>query len=147
MGGRTVLELVRDAATMATSAAGGTRGGGDSGDGTGTDAADLPEHGIRVGDVIIVAEMQSSSATASAGTHGKGGKGKSAGKAGMGGAKNLEKIGTRAVVVRVQRASLSVALDEDDETKGKGEDGGGEGASFEGRLWVVKIADDVTYKR
>lgn len=50
--------------------------------------------------------------------------------------KELEGKGCRGVVTRVGRAAVWVALDEDE-----GEGVGGK------RLWLVKLANDVTYKR
>ncbi|KAM4054819.1 AAA domain-containing protein [Hirsutella rhossiliensis] len=100
LGGKTVLELGPDAATAA-------------GDGN------LPEHGVRAGDIVLIAEQPAGSAKKRE-------------------AKELERGGARGVVVRVQRAAVGVALDE-----GKDEDGGG----FSGRVWMVKLADEVTYRR
>lgn len=104
-GGRTVLELVPDPATTATS--------GDDGQ------LLLPEHGIRVGDVVVVAEQPAGGAR----------------KREVG---DLERKGARGVVSRVKRESVAVALGEEKEDAV---------ASMGARLWVVKLADDVTYKR
>lgn len=51
--------------------------------------------------------------------------------------KGLEAKGARGVVVRVQRGSVGVALDREEE----------EEVHEGGKLWVVKLANDVTYKR
>ncbi|PHH74524.1 hypothetical protein CDD83_4557 [Cordyceps sp. RAO-2017] len=99
-GGRTVLELGPDAAT----------GGG---------GGQLPEHGVRAGDIVLVAEQP-------------------AGGAKRREVRELERRGARAVVVRVHRGAVAVALDE-----GRDEDG----AAFAGRVWLVKLADEVTYRR
>ncbi|PNY29564.1 DNA polymerase alpha-associated DNA helicase A [Tolypocladium capitatum] len=99
LGGRTVLELAPDAAT--TGAAG-----------------ELPEHGVRTGDIVLVAEQP-------------------AGAAKKREVRELESKGVRGVVVKVQRGAVGVALDE-----GRDDDGG-----FPGRVWVVKLADEVTYRR
>lgn len=105
-GGRTVLELVSDPAVSSSEA--------------GADGQPLlPEHGIRVGDVVVVAEQPSGSAR----------------KREVG---DLEKKGASGVVSKVKRESVSVALGEEKEDVA---------ASLGGRLWVVKLADDVTYKR
>jgi DNA polymerase alpha-associated DNA helicase A len=96
LGGKTVLELVLDTAV----------GGGD-----------LPEHGIRVGDIVSVAEQPAGSARKRE-------------------VRELEAKGARGVVVRVQKGSVGVALDREEEDVSEG-----------GRLWVVKLANDVTYKR
>lgn len=96
LGGKAVVELVPDAAV----------GGGD-----------LPEHGIRVGDIVSVAVLP-------------------AGGARKRELRELEEKGARGVVVRVQRAGVGVALDREEEDVVEA-----------GRLWVVKLANDVTYKR
>ncbi|UNI14469.1 DNA helicase [Purpureocillium takamizusanense] len=103
LGGRTVVQLAPDAATS-----GGGGGGGD-----------LPEHGIRTGDIVLVAEQPAGSAKKRE-------------------VKELEKKGVRGVVVKVQKGAVGVALDE-----GKDDDAGG----FSGRVWIVKLADEVTYRR
>ncbi|KAK3178553.1 hypothetical protein OEA41_000690 [Lepraria neglecta] len=76
------------------------------------------EHGVRVGDIVRVGEQP------------KGGERKKE-KA------TMENRGCEGVVVRVNNKGLQVALGE-----GKGEEDG-----LGGRLWVVKLANDVTYKR
>lgn len=107
LGGRTVVELVPDPAVSSSS------GAGDGG------TPVLPEHGIRAGDVVVVAAQAAG-----------GGKGVVGGDPAAKGAKG--------VVARVTRGAVGVALDEE------GEDAVG---SMSGRVWVVKLADDVTYKR
>jgi DNA polymerase alpha-associated DNA helicase A len=97
LGGKTVLELGPDGATSST--------------------GELPEHGIRTGDIVLVAEQPAGSAKKRE-------------------VKELERKGARGVVTRVQRAAVSVALDE-----GKDE------VLFSGRVWMVKLADEVTYRR
>ena len=52
--------------------------------------------------------------------------------------RELEEKGCRGVVTRVGRGSVWVALDEERE---------GEGVVGGKRLWLVKLANDVTYKR
>ncbi|KAK0389585.1 hypothetical protein NLU13_3160 [Sarocladium strictum] len=96
-GGKTVLELGPDSATSAS--------------------GDLPEHGIRVGDIVLVAEQPAGSAKKRE-------------------VKDLEKKCSRGVVTRINRGAINVALDE-----GKDE------VAFGGRVWAVKLADEVTYKR
>lgn len=98
LGGKTVLELCLDSAI---------------GDG------DLPEHGIRVGDIVLVA-------------------GQPAGSAKKKEAKELEAKGSRAVVTKVSKSAVSVALDREDDDAD---------ANLTGRLWLVKLANDITYKR
>ncbi|KAJ4009040.1 hypothetical protein NW766_009223 [Fusarium irregulare] len=97
LGGRTVLELSPDAATGS--------------------ADELPEHGLRTGDIVLVAEQPAGSAKKRE-------------------VKDLEKKGARGVVTKVSRGWVAVAIDE-----------GKEEVSFTGRVWAVKLADEVTYKR
>ncbi|KAH6606623.1 DNA helicase [Trichoderma cornu-damae] len=97
LGGKTVLELSPDSATSTT--------------------GELPEHGIRTGDIVLVAEQPAGSAKKRE-------------------VKELERKGARGVVTKVQRAAVSVALDE-----------GKDDATFSGRVWMVKLADEVTYRR
>ena len=99
LGGKTVLELSPDSATA-------------SADG------DLPEHGIRTGDIVVVAEQPAGSAKKRE-------------------VKELEAKGSRGVVTRVGRGAVWVALNGEDD----------EGVVGARRLWVVKLANDVTYKR
>ncbi|CVK89028.1 related to HCS1-DNA helicase A [Fusarium mangiferae] len=97
LGGRTVLELSPDAATGSPD--------------------ELPEHGLRTGDIVLVAEQPAGSAKKRE-------------------VKDLEKKGARGVVTRVSRGWIAVAIDE-----------GREEVGFLGRVWAVKLADEVTYKR
>ncbi|KAL9101582.1 MAG: hypothetical protein Q9163_003182 [Psora crenata] len=76
------------------------------------------EHGIRVGDIVRIGEQP------------KGGEKKKE-KALM------ERRGVEGVVIRVRGRGVEVAVSE-----GKGEEEG-----LSGRLWVVKLANDATYKR
>ncbi len=98
LGGRTVLELSPDSAT------------------SGSDG-ELPEHGIRTGDVVLVSDQPAGSAKKRE-------------------IKNLEKKGARGVVVKLRKDAVAVALDEEKED-----------APITGRAWLVKLADDVTYRR
>ncbi|OLN88567.1 DNA polymerase alpha-associated DNA helicase A [Colletotrichum chlorophyti] len=100
LGGRTVLELNPDPAVS------GGAGG------------ELSEHGLRPGDIVLVAEQP-------------------AGNAKKREVRELESKGARGVVTRVRNESIGVAVDE-----GKGEE-----REFNGRVWIVKVADDVTYRR
>ncbi|KAI1872634.1 hypothetical protein JX265_005514 [Neoarthrinium moseri] len=97
LGGKTVLELSPDSANSST--------------------GELPEHGIRTGDIILVSEQPAGSAKKKE-------------------IKDLEKKGVRGVVTKVKKDSVSVAADEEKED-----------ASITGRVWLVKLADDVTYRR
>jgi DNA polymerase alpha-associated DNA helicase A len=99
LGGKTVVELGPDSATA-------------SADG------ELPEHGVRTGDIVVVAEQPAGSARKRE-------------------VKELEAKGGRGVVVRVGRSAVEVALDGE-------EDGDVLGSK---RMWIVKLANDVTYKR
>ncbi|CAL3962023.1 unnamed protein product [Diplocarpon coronariae] len=106
-GGQSVVALAPDPATS------GRAGRGGDGDGDG----ELPEHGIRAGDIVVVSEQ-------------------AAGSARRRELRELEARGARGVVTKVQRAAVWVALDgEEDEVAGGK------------RMWIVKLANDVTYKR
>ncbi|KXH53195.1 hypothetical protein CSIM01_13318 [Colletotrichum simmondsii] len=98
LGGRTVLELSSDPAVASSS-------------------GELPEHGLRPGDIVLISEQP-------------------AGNAKKKEVKELESKGARGVVTRVRREVVGVAVDE-----GKGEE-----REFTGRVWIVKVADDVTYR-
>ncbi|KAI9791533.1 MAG: hypothetical protein M1833_001517 [Piccolia ochrophora] len=95
LGGKTVLDLELDSAV----------GGGD-----------LPEHGIRTGDVVSIQEQIAGSS------------------------KKKDKLdkkneGSQGVVTKVSTSRVAVALDKDDEEVPSA------------RMWIVKLANDVTYKR
>ncbi|ERS95582.1 hypothetical protein HMPREF1624_08098 [Sporothrix schenckii ATCC 58251] len=112
MGGRTVLTLEGDAATSSSD--------------------ELPEHGLRTGDVVLVAEQPGGSAK----------------KREM---RDLEKRGVHGVVTRVRRTALEVAVDNDD---GDSSSSSSKAASDEhvdtllqSRVWLLKLADEVTHKR
>ncbi|KAH8792456.1 DNA helicase-like protein [Hyaloscypha finlandica] len=78
---------------------------------------ELAEHGVRTGDIVVVSEMPSGSARKRE-------------------VRELESKGSRGVVTRLGSKAVWVALDERE-----GEEGvGGK------RLWLVKLANDVTYK-
>ena len=77
----------------------------------------MPEHGIRTGDIVIVSEQPAGSAKKRE-------------------VKELEAKGSRGVVTRVGRSAVWVALDSEED----------EGVGTK-RLWLVKLANDVTYKR
>lgn len=98
LGGKLVVELVLDSAV---------RGGREG---------EFPEHAVRVGDIVAVAEQPAGSAKKRE-------------------IKDLEAKGTRGVVTKVQKSAVFVALDREDEEVGLG------------RLWIVKLANDITYKR
>lgn len=97
LGGKTVLELSPDSAQSST--------------------GELPEHGIRTGDIVLVSEQPAGSAKKRE-------------------IKDLEKKGVRGVVTKVKKESVAVAADE-----------GKEDVQITGRVWLVKLADDVTYRR
>ncbi|ETS88000.1 hypothetical protein PFICI_01828 [Pestalotiopsis fici W106-1] len=98
LGGKTVLELEPDSATNAS--------------------GELPEHGVRVGDIVLVSEQPAGSAKKRE-------------------IRDLEKKGARGVVTKVKRDGVFVAADEEREGD----------AQLTGRVWLVKLADDVTYRR
>lgn len=106
MGGRTVLTLEGDAATASSD--------------------ELPEHGLRTGDVVLVAEQPGGSAK----------------KREM---RDLEKRGVHGVVTRVRRAALEVAVDDDKTDNDENVDALLQSVS--GRVWLLKLADEVTHKR
>ncbi|ESA44185.1 DNA-binding protein SMUBP-2, variant [Neurospora crassa OR74A] len=122
-GGKTVLELGPDSATVTITSSSSSSSSGQKGGGY--DGPELPEHGIRTGDIVVVSEQPAGSAKKRE-------------------VRELEKKGAKGVVTRVGRGVVGVALDED-----KGEENvvgtGGLGGS--GRVWMVKLADDVTYRR
>ncbi|KAL8873118.1 MAG: hypothetical protein Q9174_001365 [Haloplaca sp. 1 TL-2023] len=78
----------------------------------------LAEHGIRVGDIVRVGQQP------------KGGEKKTE-------KQDMESNGSEGVIVRVGQKVVQVALDKE----------GDDSDRFGGRLWVVKLANDVTYKR
>lgn len=98
LGGKTVVELSPDSATSNAE-------------------GELPEHGIRTGDIVVVGEQPAGSARKRE-------------------VQELEGKGCRGVVTRVGKSAVWVALD--------GEEDAVEGMK---RMWVVKLANDVTYKR
>ncbi|KAF2740239.1 P-loop containing nucleoside triphosphate hydrolase protein [Polyplosphaeria fusca] len=100
LGGKTVLELALDPAVVSKG-----------------DKADIPEHGIRTGDIVATQEQP-------------GGSAKKTEK------RDLAKKGADGVVLRVRRENIEVVLDKED-----AEIPGG------GKLWIVKLANDITYKR
>ncbi|KAJ0121072.1 dna helicase [Diaporthe amygdali] len=100
LGGKTVIELTADSAVSASD-------------------GELPEHGIRTGDIVLVSEQPAGSAKKRE-------------------VKDLERKGVKGVVTRVRKGDVGVALDEDKEDVG---------AALGGRVWIVKLADEVTFKR
>ncbi|EME87373.1 uncharacterized protein MYCFIDRAFT_26275 [Pseudocercospora fijiensis CIRAD86] len=95
-GGKTLLELSLDPAISSS--------------------PELPEHGLRVGDICAVAEQP------------KGAEKKKE-------RENLEKKGVEGVVTKTHTTTITVALDKEDADLPTG------------KLWLVKLANDVTYKR
>ncbi|WQF77904.1 Putative AAA+ ATPase domain, helicase SMUBP-2/Hcs1, Helicase superfamily 1/2, ATP-binding protein [Colletotrichum destructivum] len=81
-------------------------------------SSELPDHGLRPGDIVLVSEQPTGNAKKKE-------------------VKELESKGARGVVTRVRNETVGVAVDE-----GKGEE-----REFGGRVWIVKVADDVTYRR
>ncbi|CAK7267181.1 hypothetical protein SEPCBS57363_002468 [Sporothrix epigloea] len=109
MGGRTVLILEGDAATASSD--------------------ELPEHGLRTGDVVLVAEQPGGSAK----------------KREM---RDLEKRGVHGVLTRVRRTALEVAVDVDKSEQSEANiDTLQQQSSGNGRVWLLKLADEVTHKR
>jgi hypothetical protein len=106
LGGKTVLELGPDPATSSRPVGGKV-----------SDGSELPEHGLRTGDIVLVAEQPAGSTKKRE-------------------VKELEKKGARGVITKVTKSAVGVALNDDDR-----DDLGG------GRMWIVKVADEVTHRR
>ncbi|KAJ9614375.1 hypothetical protein H2200_002511 [Cladophialophora chaetospira] len=105
LGGRSVAELGLDPAVVYKDSKG-----------------ELPEHGIRTGDIVRVGEMPKGTAKKKE-------------------VNELKGKGVEGVVTRVGQRAVWVAL---------GKDGSGNDDVEEipdGKLWLVKLANDVTYKR
>ncbi|KAF1918378.1 DNA helicase-like protein [Ampelomyces quisqualis] len=100
LGGKTVVELGLDSAVVAKG-----------------DKPDIPEHGIRAGDIVGVQDQPSGSAKKTE-------------------KRELVKKGAEGVVLRVRRENVEIVLDKEDADLPSG-----------GKLWIVKLANDVTYKR
>jgi DNA polymerase alpha-associated DNA helicase A len=127
LGGRTVVELGLDPAVAAPTSAKGAAGGlGKGPDAGGGSAGGLPEHGIRTGDIVRLSEQP------------KGG----ARKKEVG---EVKRKGVEGVVTRVGERAIWVAVGKDGDRDDGDDDGDGE--LGEGRLWLVKLANDVTFKR
>ena len=146
MGGRTVLTLEVDAATGgakgpskpagkagAKATKGGSKGGANSAKGSkakptsnggggddGDDSGGLPEHGLRTGDVVLVAEQPGGSAK----------------KREM---RELEQRGVHGVITRIRRYVLEVAVDDNEDKL--------DDIVASSRVWLLKLADEVTYRR
>ena len=117
LGGKTVLELGPDPAFT-------------------TSTSELPEHGIRVGDIVLVSELHAQSGIKTT-KRGKT-KGLSGGDGGSGGGE--KQTGVKGVVTKGGKGTVCVAVEEEDAERG-------EERIPEGRCWIVKVADDVTYRR
>lgn len=85
---------------------------------TASTEGELAEHGVRTGDLVVVSEQPGGSARKRE-------------------VKELEGKGLKGVVTRVARGAVWIALD----GEGDGENG------IVGRQWVVKLANEVTFKR
>lgn len=117
LGGRTVLELGLDPAYVSSSKK------GDSSLAKRPDDV-LPEHGIRTGDIVRVGEMPKASAKKKE-------------------ASDLKSKGVEGVVTRVGERAVWIAAGKSDQNNDDSE----VDALASSRLWVVKLANDVTYKR
>lgn len=113
LGGKTVVELGLDPGFSSPTKT----------DSKSSDKQKLPEHGLRTGDIVRVAEQP------------KGGEKKAV-------QENLKTKGAEGVVTKAGQAFISVALGKGDEEGSKSLD-----ELFTRRLWLVKLANDVTYKR
>ncbi|KAL2175935.1 P-loop containing nucleoside triphosphate hydrolase protein [Thermothelomyces heterothallicus CBS 202.75] len=127
LGGRTVLELAPHPATASS-----------GGPGSSSSSADLPEHGIRVGDIVLVAEQPSSG-----GVRKKDAKASSSSSS----SSSSEGCGVKGVVTRVGKGAVGVAVDDGSEDGGGKEDRVDALAAGEKKVWIVKVADDVTFRR
>lgn len=107
LGGRSVVELGLDSAVVSKDSKG-----------------ELPEHGIRTGDIVRVGEMPKGTATKKE-------------------VSELKGKGAEGVVTRVGERAVWVALGKDGDSKN--EDSVEEVP--DGKLWIVKLANDITYKR
>ncbi|KIW22334.1 uncharacterized protein PV07_12231 [Cladophialophora immunda] len=105
LGGRSVVELGLDPAVVSKDAKG-----------------ELPEHGIRTGDIVRVGETPKGTARKKE-------------------AAELKGKGVEGVVVRVGERAVWVALGKDSSGSDNVEE------VPDGKLWLVKLANDVTYKR
>lgn len=120
LGGRTVIELAVDSAYTSTN----VKNGDKSASSRSEDA--LPEHGIRSGDIVRVSEMPKSSAKRKD-------------------IADLKIRGIEGVVTRVGERALWVAAGKSNNENNN--DDSDVDALASSRLWVVKLANDVTYKR
>lgn len=118
LGGRTVIELGLDPAYASTNLKAGEKGNASKSEGA------LPEHGIRTGDIVRVGEMPKGSAKKKEVTE-------------------LKSKGVEGVVIRVGERAIWVAAGKSDDNAN---DTDVDDLASE-RLWVVKLANDVTYKR
>lgn len=119
LGGRTVIELGIDPAYAPSNLKNGEKGVSSKSD------SDLPEHGIRTGDIVRVGQMP------------KGGAKKKE-------VSELKDKGVEGVVTRIGERAIWVAAGKgDDQDKGESDID----MLASSRLWVVKLANDVTYKR
>ncbi|EAS34851.3 DNA helicase [Coccidioides immitis RS] len=135
MGGREVGEFGVDAALK--SAKGKKTGEGALPTGNGDGAREsLPAHGIRVGDVVRVEPIVSGA---------RGGSGSKAGKGKVGKDDADVTKGLEGVVTKIGERSVWVAFDERGRP-GKQDDDGAAGLWGQ-KLWLVKLANDITYRR
>ncbi|KAI2890775.1 hypothetical protein CBS76997_5128 [Aspergillus niger] len=135
LGGRVVGEFVPDAAVTSTSTSSSRTGGnGSSSDGK----LRLGAHGVRVGDVVKVVEISSGGSGGGGGGGKKGKEGKE--KDGKGGG------GVEGVVTRVGESAVWVAFGGKDGGKGKDAEDGVE-ELWGRKVWMIKLANDVTYRR
>ncbi|KAG5297993.1 helicase [Histoplasma ohiense] len=132
MGGREVGEFGVDSA-IGSGARGGKDSNGDGGNGDGG-AQRLGAHGMRVGDVVRVEDV-------AAGTRGGGGRAR--------GSKEEERKdkALEGVVTRVGERSIWVAFGGQRVAGGKGRDEESIEDLWGKKVWMVKLANDITYRR
>lgn len=121
LGGRLVVELSLDSSISGLSSSKSSKSAAKHGV---APEGGLPEHGIRTGDIVSIAEQVAGSAK----------------KKEM---KDVERRGVKGVVTRVGQRAVWVAVDAEREGM-KDED---EGIDWGKRVWIVKLADEVTFKR
>ncbi|KAF2239287.1 DNA helicase [Viridothelium virens] len=119
LGGKTVVQLGRDSAVGVSGKDKGGKSSKSDAARDASDAAGLGEHGIRVGDVVGIGQQP------------KGAEKKKA-------KSELEKSRVEGVVVKVRQDAIEVAVEKEDDA---------EGLLGGSKLWIVKLANEITYKR
>ncbi|RKF65407.1 DNA polymerase alpha-associated DNA helicase A [Golovinomyces cichoracearum] len=103
LGGKTIVEMIPDTAT-------GNEG-------------EIPENGMRVGDIVALAEQPVGNARKSE-------------------VRDLEQKGVKGILVKITKTRLALALEDD-----RGDNTEALLSGQQRRLWIIKLADEVTHKR